>query len=459
MAPSQTHTVQSRGIYHGLPTFSPSVRNLKAIVAGANGISGKHMVRALSQAPERWSKIFALSRRPPLHGGAEDARNVKHLAVDFLSEPEEIARVLREEGVEAYVSHQKTQRRSDVWRRMHWANSVVDRVSSDYVFFFSYVQPAPKAGQALWTNAEEMCEINGRLLRNTLQALRLASITPRRFILQTGQKHYGSHLGPVSQPEFESDPRVTIEPNFYYVQEDLLFAHYANTPTQWNIIRPSFILGAVKDAAMNSLYPLAIYATVQMHMRQPLKFPGDLAAWDKGQVQSTAMLNSYLSEWAALTEEAGDQAFNAGDDFPFTWGRFWPVLAGWYGLGWAPPEERAEYRSVESSHAPRGYGPKGITRYTFTLVEWANQPTVQNAWAEMTKEHGLAQTPFNDIERIFSFTDFSLLMSWPYAYSMDKAKKLGWFGYVNTFEAIQEVFEEFEKLKMTPPLRKVGLLR
>lgn len=31
----------------------------------------------------------------------------------------------------------------------------------DYVFFFSYIQPPPKPGQSLWSNAEEMCEVNG----------------------------------------------------------------------------------------------------------------------------------------------------------------------------------------------------------------------------------------------------------------------------------------------------------
>ena len=105
---------------------------------------------------------------------------------------------------------------------------------------------------------------------------------------------------------------------------------------------------------MNLVYPLAVYAAVQSHLKQPLVFPGDFAAWDKEQIQSSAMLNSYMSEWAALTPEAENHAFNAGDAFPFTWSRFWPVLAGWYGVGWAPPDEDAEYKTMQSPHAPRG---------------------------------------------------------------------------------------------------------
>ena len=52
-------------------------------------------------------------------------------------------------------------------------------------------------------------------------------------------------------------------------------------------------------------------------MTQPLVFPGDYLAWDKEQSQSSAMHNSYLSEWAPLTPAASDEALNAGDDFPF----------------------------------------------------------------------------------------------------------------------------------------------
>lgn len=194
----------------------------------------------------------------------------------------------------------------------------------------------------------------GRLLQNCLSALTLSSIHPTRIVLQTGLKNYGAHLGPITTPYHESDARITLEPNFYYTQEDILSSHCARTSSHWNVIRPSFILGAVQDAAMNLVYPLAVYAAVQAHRQRPLVFPGDFAAWDKEQIQSAAMLNGYMAEWAALTPAAADQAFNAGDAFPFTWGRFWPVLAGWYGVDWVPPDAEAEYGVMESAHAPRG---------------------------------------------------------------------------------------------------------
>lgn len=103
MAPTSTQVIQSKGIYLGLPTFPSELKNLKAIVAGANGISGQHMLRALSEEPERWSEVYALSRRPPLDTESL-GKNIKHLAVDFLSSPDAIAKSLQEEKVQAYAS-------------------------------------------------------------------------------------------------------------------------------------------------------------------------------------------------------------------------------------------------------------------------------------------------------------------------------------------------------------------
>ena len=72
-----------------------------AIVTGANGISGHHIVRVLSQTRGRWNNVFALSRRAP-HNTQVTSRVVMHIAVDFLtSGPEEIAKILQVNNVHA----------------------------------------------------------------------------------------------------------------------------------------------------------------------------------------------------------------------------------------------------------------------------------------------------------------------------------------------------------------------
>lgn len=205
-----------------------------------------------------------------------------------------------------------------------------------------------------------MNAVNSNLLSSFLRSLSLTSLQPRRVVLQTGLKHYGSHLGPTSVPSMESAARLSsppFPPNFYYEQEDLLFefCRHHSPSTSWNIIRPSWVLGAVPDAAMNILYPLAIYAVVQRAMGGSLDFPGDWNGWDKEQMQSSAMLNGYLSEWAALTAPAANQAFNAVDGGAWTWGMFWPILARWYDVPWNHPVmDESKYNSIEIGPAPRG---------------------------------------------------------------------------------------------------------
>lgn len=264
---SAIQQVHSRGIYHGLPIYPDDLTGLTAIVTGANGISGSYMLKVLSQAPARWSKIYCLSRRPPLVPGGLPP-NAEHVALDFLSDPADIASVLRSKN----VSSDKT-----------------------YVFFFSYIQVAPKPGGALWSDAEEMCRVNALLLDNFLAALVQAGIRPRRFMLQTGAKNYGVHLGPTKVPQEETDPRVELEPNFYYPQEDSLFEYGKRHGVGWNVCMPGPILGAVPDAAMNAAFPLAVYAAVSRHLGVPLDFPADVASWQMYQSMSSSMMNAYVS--------------------------------------------------------------------------------------------------------------------------------------------------------------------
>jgi hypothetical protein len=138
---SNQQVVQTKGVYHGLPVYPSSVKGLTAIITGANGISGNYMLRVLSQAPERWAKIYCLSRRPPAIPAGLSS-NAEHIELDFLKTPEEIARVLKDRGVKA-----------------------------DYVFFYSYVQIKPKEGGGLWSDAEEMCKVNSKSFSTRLVAI------------------------------------------------------------------------------------------------------------------------------------------------------------------------------------------------------------------------------------------------------------------------------------------------
>ncbi|KAK2743893.1 hypothetical protein FQN57_004516 [Myotisia sp. PD_48] len=423
---ASTTVVQSKGIYHGLPTFPESMKGLSAIITGANGISGDHMLRVLSESPQRWSNIYTMSRRAP-DVDRQLKTKVQHISLDFLnSSPQELANSMKENGVKA-----------------------------DYVFFFSYVQVEPKEGDTLWSDDIGMTKVNVALLSNLLEALKLANITPKRFLLQTGAKNYGVHLGPTTVPQHESDPRVLLDSNFYYPQEDALAKYCKETGAEWSVTMPSYIVGAVKNAAMNVAYPLGVYAAVQAHLGKPLVYPGDLKSSQMPIDLSSAMMNAYLAEWAVLTPKAANQKFNASDNSPWTFGKFWPTLASWYEVSYEQPDEKSEYTSFPSRHVPRGYGPAGTTSFKYLLSYWAKDPQVQNAWKELSQKHGIHMNPFSsekEIDRIFSFTDFALVGAWPVYFNLDKGHKLGWFGTVDSGESIRKTLEEFVNLRMLPPI-------
>ncbi|KAK3652638.1 hypothetical protein LTR56_002003 [Elasticomyces elasticus] len=425
-----TQTVFSEGILHGLPTFPDHEgKKYSAIVTGANGISGSEIVNALAAAPERWEKIYALSRRPPTN----DNPRVHGIAVDFLdSSPEEIASSLKQSGVKA-----------------------------DYVFYTSYMQPATREGQGLWSNTDELDEINVKLFTNFLEALAIAKIIPKRILLQTGGKHYALHHGPTTVPMTEGTPNDRYpHANFYFPQEDALTAWCTKHGSSWNVTRPGFIIGANPTAAINITYPLAIYASVQKELGGKLEFPSDAGAWDAMKDLSTASLIGRFSEWAVLTEEAANEAFNIVDDSPFAYGKFWPTLASWYGLQYATPTDDEEAYTVvtlPASPPPRGFGKAGQVKLTFTFEQWSLKAEVKAAWKRIVERSKL--DPALDLfgpgreqllDDTFRSLDAEMLGSWGRIETMDKAKKLGWHGHVQTDEGIRGTLEKMMELKMVP---------
>ncbi len=174
----------------------------------------------------------------------------------------------------------------------------------------------------------------------------------------------------------------------------------------------------------------------------------------------TARLIGYFSEWAVLNEGAANEAFNLVDDSPFSYGRFWPQVAGWYGLSAGLPDENPENYHVITlgmNPPPRGFGGPGIVKVKISFEEWAKRPEVKEAWEQIREREGLtgAQDPWAEgkgylLKDIFGSLDAEILGSWSRTQTMDKAKKLGWHGHVRTADGFRDTIEKMARLKMVP---------
>ena len=241
----------------------------------------------------------------------------------------------------------------------------------------------------------------------------------------------------------------------YHLQH---YPHPIPPPNRCQKLRHSSRPCAVEDAAINIVYPLTIYASVQKQLGEPLGFPGDFNAWDVTKDLSMAELIAYHAEWAVLTNGAVNQALNISDGSEFSYGKFWPILASWYGIKASFPEsDTAKYGLLEMPFEPppRGFGRRGRINATWTFGEWASRKDVQGAWKLLADKYGLKQDPFESAVKTQStigLLDAEILGPWPRAISMDASRKLGWNGFVDTREGIRVVVGKLAELGMVPPL-------
>ncbi|KAF1914798.1 hypothetical protein BDU57DRAFT_304851 [Ampelomyces quisqualis] len=434
---NESFTVRHSGVYRNLPTY-PSAKGRTAIVPGATGISGWNTIRSLLDSPNRWTKIYAISRSPPKKElmdllSTEQQARVQHLSMDFSGKPQDIAKSL----------------------------SVIQEVDT-FVFFYAYLQPKTEAHEAVWSNADKLQDVNSKLFSCFLEALEIAKVTPKRILLQTGGKNYGVHFGRVPQPCVESDPQPRhLIPNFYYAQEDSLKEYCKRHPqTSWNIIRPFGVIGSALNAQMSGLYLLCVFAAVQAHKKEPLYFPGDWATWQGSIPLSTARLNGYLSEWAVLHDGCENQAYNSVDSNSMTFERIFKELARWYGndkgvVG--PAADPAKFETEElkgGKDSPLGYGPPLTGSYSYKTLDWAQQQCNKDAWREIMDASGGAITsnPFEAdvVKENFGFLDWFFVIA--VTASMNKARRQGWTGFVDTLEAAFESAQEMVGMGLLPPV-------
>lgn len=266
------------------------------------------------------------------------------------------------------------------------------------------------------------------MVRNVLAAIRPAK-SVKHVALVTGLKHY---LGPFEAygkgslpqtPFREEQGRLDVE-NFYYAQEDELFAAAETDGFTWSVHRPHTVTGVAVGNAMNMATTLAVYASICKHTNRPFVFPGSRVQWDSLTDMTDARQLAKQQLWAATTPAAANQAFNVTNGDVFRWKWMWSRIAEYFGL---PP---ADYPAILSP----------------LEKQMADD---QVAWTQIVVEHGLKES---DIGRLVSpwHTDADLGRPIEVVTDMSKSRTMGFTAYQASDQAFFDVFDKLRDMNLIP---------
>jgi nucleoside-diphosphate-sugar epimerase len=348
-----------------------------ALVVGASGIAGSALTERL--VTDGW-EVLALSRTPLVRQG------VRHIAAD-LGDSESVESALRNE------------------RPTH-------------VFFTAWSRQATE---------QQNIEVNVRLLRNLLLALRTAPV--EHVALMTGLKHY---LGPFEAyaagkmpdtPFHEEEPRLPVA-NFYYAQEDELWEAAGRQGFHWSVHRAHTVIGHAVGNAMNMGLTLSVQAAICADSGMPFIFPGSETQWNSLTDMTDAGLLAGHMIWASTTPGVQDEAYNIVNGDIFRWRWMWPRLAAYFGVK-----------------------PEGFDTAPRPLQE--QMQGKEEAWADIAARHGLVEP---DLNRVASWwhTDGDLGRNIEVVTDMSKSRLAGFTGYRRTEDAFKRLFDRYRTERIIP---------
>ena len=277
------------------------------------------------------------------------------------------------------------------------------------------------------TEAENI-RVNGAMVRNLLDGLRPAK-SVRHVALVTGLKHY---LGPFEAygkgvlpqtPFREEQGRLEVE-NFYYAQEDEVFAAAERDGFSWSVHRPHTVIGKAVGNAMNMGTTLAAYATLCRETGRPFRFPGSAAQWNGLTDMTDARQLAAQLVWATTTPEAANQDFNIVNGDVFRWSWMWSRIADWFGIEAAP--------------------------FDGTVVPLEEQMADDAVvWQRIAEREGLVEA---DLTRLASpwHTDADLGRPIEVVTDMGKSRRLGFTRYQPTDDAFFDLFAQLRADRLIP---------
>ncbi len=292
-------------------------------------------------------------------------------------------------------------------------------LAPDAVFISTWSRQATEA---------ENIRVNGAMVRNLLDGLRPAK-SVRHVALVTGLKHY---LGPFEAygkgvlpqtPFREEQGRLEVE-NFYYAQEDEVFAAAERDGFSWSVHRPHTVIGKAVGNAMNMGTTLAAYATLCRETGRPFRFPGSAAQWNGLTDMTDARQLAAQLVWATTTPEAANEDFNIVNGDVFRWSWMWSRIADWFGIEAAP--------------------------FDGTVVPLEEQMADDAVvWQRIAEREGLVEA---DLTRLASpwHTDADLGRPIEVVTDMGKSRRLGFTRYQSTDDAFFDLFAQLRADRLIP---------
>lgn len=350
-----------------------------ALVVGVTGITGSSVAESLID--KGW-KTYGLARNP-----GEDIKGLIPVAADLLDL----------EGLKIALAE----------------------VKPTHVYISTWMRKETEA---------ENIKVNGSMVRNLLGAL-----SPHKSIshvaLVTGLKHY---LGPFDDyakgespktPFKEDQPRLEV-PNFYYAQEDEVYAAAGKDGFTWSIHRPHTVIGKAVGNHMNMGTTLAVYASICKETNRKFTWPGSEAQWEGITDMTDSKVLADQLIWASTTEAAKNEAFNVTNGDVFRWKWMWKQIA--------------EYFQVET---------QGYTGEIKSLEKQMEGDG--DVWEKMASKYNLKENRLSKLASAWH-TDLDLSRPMEIMTDMSKCRKLGFKTYKPTFDSFTELFEELRADKLIP---------